>query len=363
MPAAKLRSLAVAHQIETETLVSLDGLQWMRRASRWTFSGTPQRDRQRAALGRKCNSRHKPSATSAAGAKRKPSAASPAGANKSVPAGRRRRARRRAPRRFPWPVVRVRRRGWGRKKEIVRLSPDSISTGVTKEPISDELLTADDWSSSVRKCVQTRRADIQSIRVKRAGFITASSLWSRFEVVAGGKRQRFRVPDRELPNVVSALRQIAGDRFLEKPSRRLSRVGWAQIVFAVLGLLAFILKVIAGKGLGLSSTVPALDFIMAVGLIVALIIAIITPIFAVQRWESEYRATRRKRRRRRVATARRPFRSAKIGWGLKVVGLSLLRGNICDRCFCRRFSTHALCPRNTRARFSGYWLPALLAII
>ncbi len=176
------------------------------------------------------------------------------------------------------------------------------------------MLQPEDEAQAETTWTNVPSATIREIRVKRVGFITVSAWWNRFEVETDQKTLKFRVPDRDLPHVVEALREIAGDRFLEVPSRRLSAGEFAMIGLAFLGLCAAITRLILG---------PRED--RAFGIILLLFPAVAFPLACLrEKRRSEYQPPRPPRKRRRRASGRRPFRSPILGWSLKAVGLGYI---------------------------------------
>ena len=217
---------------------------------------------------------------------------------------------------LPWPIVRVRRLRW-KKKEVIRLRPDGISLLVTRKPVTDELLNTDEAISGGDSFIRIDREKIRSVRLKRVGFITTSllSYWSQFLVESDLGTHEFRVPDRETPHVLRALREIAGDRFHERPSRRTSL---GEVTLLVLGIASGVLLALGVTMIGIVG-----------GLVGAIGLGFIGFIALVLRWDlshSEYRLALPPRLRRRRATTQRPFRSPVLGWGLKVAGLVYIVG-------------------------------------
>ena len=212
---------------------------------------------------------------------------------------------------LPWPIVRVRRLGWGKKKEVACLRPDGISLLVTREPITDELVDGNKANPEGDRFIRIDREKIRSVRVKRVGFITASSLWARFVVETDEETHEFRVPDRESPHVLQALQQIVGDRFRERPSRQPSG---GELGLAVLAATSIALVAIAGLPAGTFGVIGLIFVVLAIA--------------ALRRDQSrsEYRLDHPSPplRRRRQASGRRPFRSLILGWGSKIAGLTYL---------------------------------------
>jgi len=219
---------------------------------------------------------------------------------------------------FPWPIVRVRKRPTHfrldrRGKEVVMIRPDGISLLSTRGPVTDEMLQSEGEVQAGTAWTNVPSAAIREIRVKRVGFITASSWWNRFEVVTDRKTRRFRIPDREVPHVVQALREVAGDRFREAPSRRLSAGEFAMIGIGIVALLQVALGwAYFGPRFG------GFGFLL-------LFFAGLFPLATL--WEkrrSEYQPPRPPRKKRRRASGRRPFRSPVLGWSLKAIGLGYI---------------------------------------
>ena len=137
---------------------------------------------------------------------------------------------------FLWPIVRVRKTYFG-KKEIVRIEPTCISFRSTRGDVTDEMLMSNEVGGANGAWTTCPQGTIRAIRSKRVGFITKSSLWQRFEVETDREKHEFRVPDREVANVMYALRKLAGDRLHEQPRRRPSAAEFAMIGFGILAVI------------------------------------------------------------------------------------------------------------------------------
>ena len=191
--------------------------------------------------------------------------------------------------------------------------PGGISLLSTRRPVTEEMLQPEDAGQPETGWTNLPWESIREIRVIRAGFITASSWWNRFMVESDRKTHRFRVPDREAPHVVQARRELAGERFREEPSRRLSEGEFVMIGAVILALF-----------------MVALGWAYSIGGLVAggLILLLFTGVFPLaslwDRRRSEYQPVRPPRKKRRRASGRRPFRSPLLGWSLKAVGLGYI---------------------------------------
>ncbi len=202
---------------------------------------------------------------------------------------------------LPWPIVRVRTlpthfrldRGG---KEVVMIRPDGISLVKTRGPVTDEMLQSADEVETGTAWTTVPWSAIREIRVKRAGFITASSWWNRFAIETDRKTHKFQVPDREAPHVMQALRELAGDRFREEPSRRLSAGEFAMIGLGILALL-----VLAS---GLASSTRELK---GLGLVLLILAGLFPLANFWERWRSDYQTPQPPRKKRHRASGRAPF--------------------------------------------------------
>jgi hypothetical protein len=197
------------------------------------------------------------------------------------------------------------------KKEIARLEPNHISFRTIRGDVTDEMLTSNEVGGGKGVWTAYPQRTIRAIRSKRVGYITGSSLWQRFEVESHHGKREFRVPDRDVANVMHALQKLAGDRFHEQSRRRLSAGEFAMTGF---GIVAVVLL-----ALGWAYSQASL----AAGGIVLLFFTALAPLFCVlSKRRSEYKSDNAApKKKRRPRSARRPFRSRVLGWGLKVIGL------------------------------------------
>ncbi len=217
----------------------------------------------------------------------------------------------------PWPIVRVRQTGWIRKrKEVVRIHPHEVSLLRTGEPITDQLLESTATNTG-KGCLQTIEAQrIRSVRVTRVGFVSTSSLWSRYLVRSDSGKLMFRVPDRDNEHVIRALRELAGDRFTERP-RRWPAGGELFLAAMLLGSIALLaLGVALDRVVRLRAWVPAW-ILLVFGVLGVLVLV-------ASRSRSEYRTSRPPRRRWRGLRPRWPIRSPILGWSIKCVSLLYL---------------------------------------
>jgi hypothetical protein len=215
---------------------------------------------------------------------------------------------------IPWPIVRVRRTGWIRKsQEVVRLRPHDVSFLKTRKPITDDLVEPRPGTSGEDPFVTVAAKDIRSVRVKRVGIVSPKLLWSRYVIQTDFGKYTFRVPDRENEHVLRSLRELAGDRFIERPSRRPS---WGEMAFALMLLWSLFLF---GLGFRLDRDFRLLAWIQAGINFVFGVLAFLA--LAGDRLFSEYRLARPRRPKRRRPRRRRPFRSPALGWSLKCASL------------------------------------------
>jgi hypothetical protein len=153
---------------------------------------------------------------------------------------------------------------------------------------------------------------IRRIRVTRVGFVTPSSWWIRYRADSDGKTFRFRVPAREATRVSQVLHNMVGDRFEERPSRRLSAL---EIGLIGVGALSLVLILI---GLGIQATQLSAGAALVLEVAVCLgIVGFLLRDASEFKLEKPPRARRRKRR-----AGRRPFRSRILGWGLKLASVA-----------------------------------------
>jgi hypothetical protein len=140
-------------------------------------------------------------------------------------------------------------------------------------------------------------------------------LWLRFRVESARGARKFRVPERDAPNLIRGLNEVLGERLHDEPTRRMSGGERFLVLLGTLGLVG----VVGGVTALLVST--AFIALVVLGLIMLVFAGLGYLAFKLDKRWSEFRAdpfpTRRKRRR----AGRRPFRSPVLGWGLKVIGL------------------------------------------
>lgn len=196
-----------------------------------------------------------------------------------------------------WPIVRVRKDFWGFRR-VVRIDPNLISFRSTRSPISDEMLALKGAVQDKSPWVHLRGEAIREIRVKRLGFVTASSWWNRFVVHSGRMRYTFDVPIREVPHVSKALRELAGDRFHERTHRILSG---SEIIFIIIFCVIVSLSFIFARP-NSNSASSVLGF--------AALATVFTLGSLAARHQSEFKPDSAPRKKARTAgTARRPFQS------------------------------------------------------
>jgi hypothetical protein len=213
---------------------------------------------------------------------------------------------------LPWPIVRVHRHRFG-SRDIIQLRPNGISLTSTRTPLTEEMLARDEGGRPDPSWVHIPAESIREVRIRRAGFITAALWWNRFTVeTVRGVRHTFRVPDREVPHVTEALRQIAGDRFKERPSRGLSGGEIAMILVALASITLL--------ALAWFYSLPECTF---VGLMVLVFVALAALVLARDKRNSQFQpgGSPRKKPRRRRGTGKQPFRSQILGWSIKAIGL------------------------------------------
>lgn len=228
------------------------------------------------------------------------------------------------PHSLPWPIVRVERGVMGRNK-VTLFRQAGISLTTTRQSVSDEMLhfgketkqeqgqrwSALDWTRQL--AVHISSESIQEVRVRRKGFITDAYWWNHFTVqTVDGEQHHFRVSDREVPHVNEALREIAGSRFIETPSRSLSR---GEIATTLLALVSMTLVAMAWAYSLIELLIP--------GLILFVLVVLIAIVLAIGKKRSEFQpgGSPRKKRRRRLAIGKSPFRSQVLGWSIKTIGL------------------------------------------
>jgi hypothetical protein len=186
------------------------------------------------------------------------------------------------------------------------------------------MLGAEDMGSGGESLTWIPREQIRAVRVKRVGFITVSSLWFRYAVESGHGAYQFRVPERDNPHVVRAFREIAGDRFNERPKRR-PTVGESVLLLlgAVLGIQLVVTSAFLVSGFVRSPAELSVTAVVAfvLGVVPLVLLWLFVGVIRWDRNRSELRLDRGPRPRRRTLSLRRPFRSRILGWAFKIVGL------------------------------------------
>lgn len=219
---------------------------------------------------------------------------------------------------LPWPIIRVEKPRFGERRivRIVQLRPEGISLLATRSSVTDQLLTSSDQGDRPESpWTFIPAGSIRAVRNRRVGFLTSYSWWNRFTITnVGGSRHEFRVPDRDVPHVAEALRQIAGDRFVERPTRTLA-VGEVAVLLAALTSIALL-------ALGWANQTIEL---WVGGIFLLVFGAISVPAMNSSKRNSDLRTEGPRRvRRGRLRWWRRPFRSRTLGWSLKTVGICYL---------------------------------------
>jgi hypothetical protein len=215
------------------------------------------------------------------------------------------------------PVIRVRPLG-GRSKEVVQITPEGVSVKQMRGAIPEDGLAASDPHipvGSIRRVLRTR-----------VGYPSERSFWVCYAVEGARRRQTFRTPESEAPNVDRAL-----DRFVQPQpdleARRLPTAVERGLILA--GLASFALAFAAiclspgGRALSLAGAItrPAFTFI-ALGLMVAVYMALRDWYVRLWRRGAAARELSDPKRRRRGRAGRRPLHSAVLGWLVKLAGVA-----------------------------------------
>jgi hypothetical protein len=148
-------------------------------------------------------------------------------------------------RQVPFPIIRVRPLRW-REKELVQITPLDVTITPVHGEIGEESLSAlgshhgySEYAPSIPL------GDIQRVSRMRVGYLSESSLWTRYTVETARGERQFRVSEREATNVERALRALLGERFASEVSRCLSGIEKCLLTAAAVAGFCLVLTVVS----------------------------------------------------------------------------------------------------------------------
>jgi hypothetical protein len=208
-----------------------------------------------------------------------------------------------------FPVVRLRRL-WAGRQEFVQVTPGGLVIGRVSGAITEKFLQTTlsraDRDSGIEHISLDR---VRRLHRQRVGYLSASSLWTRYTVETAQQSPQFRVSDREGGNVERALQLLLGDRLDPVVRRRPSGGELALMVTATAAAVCL-----------------ALAWLRLEALAAGAALALITGLWTLALWHTRNTSPARRpeptRRARRGRAGREPLRSRPLGWLLKLLGLA-----------------------------------------